>query len=74
MIRHLVSRYVHVSATSREAIREVLSHAAEKRADGRLPESFRRLPRDERRRMLRAILVEHADNRRLYADVMGGKV
>ena len=56
----------HVSATNREVIR----HVIEKFKDGY--QTWRAIPKDRRKDMMRSIIKAHQDNRDLYNYVMKG--
>lgn len=66
MLRMLVDR-CHVGESNRAVIRYVVSRL-------RKPhwKTFRGMPREARREMMRAVIRIHAENRELYAQVMRG--
>lgn len=65
MIRMLVGRR-HVGESNLRVVRYVLSRLAGGRR------SFFKLARRQRRKLIKDIVREHAHNRRIYVQVMGG--
>lgn len=64
IVRQIIDRDCHVCLTHRQVIRHVVARLK----DGY--ETFRSLPRHERRDLMRQCIARHDENRRLYAEVM----
>ncbi len=65
MIRMLVGR-CHVGESNKRVIRYVISRLKNKET------TFWSLPKDQRKSLMQACVKEHAENRKLYNDVMRG--
>jgi hypothetical protein len=68
IFRQIIDRDCHVSMRNRDVIRHVIS----KLRDGN--DTFRAMPRDDRRELLRQCIAVHRENWELYVDVMSGDV
>ena len=68
IIRQIVNRDCHVSASSRAVIRHVVSRLANRYA------TFRTMAREHRRSLMRDCIACHAENRGLYRAVMTGRI
>lgn len=66
IIRQIIDRDCHVAESNRKVIRHVIS----KMREGM--QSFRSMPRADRREFLKQCVERHRQNRELYATVMGG--
>jgi hypothetical protein len=66
IVRQIIDRDCHVSATNRDVIRHVIS----KLKHGH--RTFRAMAKRERRDMMKQCIACHRENLRLYADVMRG--
>ena len=67
IIRNIVGR-CHVGDTNREVIRYVISRMKHGY------QTFKTLPREQRKDFLRQIVQDHKDNRELYSYVMRGGI
>lgn len=68
ILRQIINRDCHVSMRNTEVIRHVISRLK----NGY--ETFRSLPRGQRRELMRQCIHVHRQNRELYFDVMSGDV
>lgn len=66
IVRQIIDRDCHVSWSDRRVIQHVIS----KLRDGFA--TFRAMPRNDRRQLLRQCVERHRHNREEYAAVMGG--
>lgn len=64
IVRQIIDRDCHVACSNREVIR----HAISKLRDGWT--SFRSMPREDRRLLMRQCIQQHRENRELYVAVM----
>ena len=68
IIRQIVDRDCHVSASNRAVIRHVVSRLKNKYA------TFRAMALEHRRSLMRDCIAVHGENRNLYRAVMTGRV
>lgn len=66
IIRQIIDRDCHVGESNRVVVRHVVAQLK----DGN--ETFRRMPKGERRKFIEQCLAQHAANRRLFSEVMNG--
>ena len=68
IIRQIIDRDCHVSMRNRAVIRHVISRLK----DGYM--TFRAMPHEDRKELMRQCVRVHRENRELYCDVMSGDV
>lgn len=66
IVRQIIDRDCHVGISNRAVIRHVIS----KLRDG--SRTFRRMPKEQRRELMRQCIARHRQNWEEYVNVMGG--
>ena len=66
IVRQIIDRDCHVAISNRAVIRHVIS-----KLRGEM-QTFRAMPREERREWMRQCIARHQQNREQYVAVMGG--
>lgn len=66
IVRQIIDRDCHVGISNRAVIRHVIS----KLRDGM--QTFRSMPKNDRRELMRQCIARHRQNWELYVNVMGG--
>ena len=64
IVKQIIDRDCHVSLSTRQVVRQVISRLKGGHA------TFRAMPRDDRRLLMQQCIEQHRENRELYVAVM----